>query len=211
MTKAFTLFSLLLALFMTGCSYAAPDAGQEVVLVKKPLIFGSGGVDPEPVKTGLTYIAVTTHTVTVNVQPQQFPVHFDDLMSSDGVPLDFDGVIRVQITDSVRLIKDFGDHWYDKNVEVEFRNRVRQAVRKHGMNETAISTVAIDAIDSEISEAMTKYIKEANLPIRLIQVTVGKANPPDSIKSQRIETATQEQRINTEKQKKLAEVANAEQ
>jgi hypothetical protein len=36
-------------------------------------------------------------------------------------------------------------------------------------------------------------------------MTVGKANPPDAIKNQRIETATQEQRIQTEKQKKLAE------
>ena len=36
-------------------------------------------------------------------------------------------------------------------------------------------------------------------------MTVGRANPPDSIKHQRIETATQEQRIQTEKQTKLAE------
>jgi hypothetical protein len=32
-------------------------------------------------------------------------------------------------------------------------------------------------------------------------MTVGKANPPDAVKNQRIETATQEQRIQTEKQK----------
>jgi methylphosphotriester-DNA--protein-cysteine methyltransferase len=36
-------------------------------------------------------------------------------------------------------------------------------------------------------------------------MTVGRANPPDSIKNQRIETATQEQRVQTEKQIKLAE------
>jgi Ca2+-dependent lipid-binding protein len=36
-------------------------------------------------------------------------------------------------------------------------------------------------------------------------MTVGKANPPDSVKNQRIETATQEQRIQTEQQMKLAE------
>jgi len=33
-----------------------------------------------------------------------------------------------------------------------------------------------------------------------------RANPPDAIKNQRIETATQEQRIQTEQQTKLAEV-----
>ena len=36
-------------------------------------------------------------------------------------------------------------------------------------------------------------------------MTVGRANPPDAIKNQRIETAAQEQRANTEKQRKLAE------
>jgi regulator of protease activity HflC (stomatin/prohibitin superfamily) len=195
----------LLCIFMVGCGWSAPDAGYEAVLVKKPMIFGHGGVDPQPVKTGRQVIALTTDEVLVSVVPQQFPVHFDDLMSSDGVPLDFDGVIRLQVTDSVRLIRDFGPTWYQTNVEMEFRNRVRQSVRKHGMNETAINTSAIEAIDAEVSDAMDKYIAEAKLPVKLLQVTVGRANPPDSIKSQRIETAAQEQRVNTERQRKLAE------
>jgi hypothetical protein len=38
-----------------------------------------------------------------------------------------------------------------------------------------------------------------------VTMTVGKANPPDAIKNQRIETAAQEQRVQTEKQIKLAE------
>lgn len=82
---------------------------------------------------------------------------------------------------------------------------MRQAVRKHGMNETAIDTKAIDAIDEEVTKAMEKYLAEAKLPVKLIQITVGKANPPDSIKHQRIETATQQQRIKTERERKLAE------
>jgi regulator of protease activity HflC (stomatin/prohibitin superfamily) len=205
--KAVLVLSLLLvaSMFLGGCGYAAPDAGTESVLVKKPYFFGHGGVADEPVKAGRTVVALTTEEIPVNMQPQQFPVHFDDLMSSDGVPLDFDAVVRLQVTDSVRLIRDFGTEWYQKNVEAEFRNRVRQSVRKHGMNETAINTSAIEAIDNEVSESMEKYIVDAKLPVHLIQITVGKANPPDSIKSQRIETAAQEQRVNTEKQRKLAE------
>ena len=85
--------------------------------------------------------------------------------------------------DSVSLISNFGERWFENNVQAEFANRVRQAVRKHGMNETAIQTNAVDAIDSEVSKAMTDYIAQAKLPIRLIDVTVGRANPPDSIKT----------------------------
>ena len=196
-------FCLSISLFFVGC--ASPDAGHEAVLVMKPLVFGHGGVASEPVKTGLTFIAPTTTALVVNMQPQQFQVHFDDLMSSDGVPLDFDAVIRVKIVDSVSLIKNFGPQWYENNIDKEFANRVRQAVRKHGMNETAISTVAIDDIDQEVSGAMEEYISSAGLPLKLVQITVGKANPPDSIKDQRIATAAQQQRQLTEQQRKLAE------
>jgi hypothetical protein len=45
------------------------------------------------------------------------------------------------------------------------------------------------------------------LPVTLINVTVGRALPPDAIKHQRIETAQQEQRVLTEGQTKLAEDA----
>lgn len=188
-----------------GLTTAEPDAGHEAVLVEKPFLFGSGGVDDTPITTGRKFIARTTTAIYINMQPQQFPVHFDDLMSSDGVPLDFDAVIRLQVTNSVILIKNFGPHWYDNNIEKEFANRVRQAVRKHGMNDTAISTSAIEAIDDEVSKAMETYIKSAGLPLKLIQITVGKANPPDSVKDQRIETAAQEQRALTEQKRKLAE------
>ena len=208
-------FVLAIVLFVVGWGMgilptAYPTAGQEAVLVMRPILFGHGGVEPQPVKTGRTFVAWTTEVVYVDMQPRQYQVHFDDFMSSDGVPLDFDAVIRLQITDSVRLVRDFGTQWYEKNVQAEFANRVRQAVRKHGMNETAIDTKAIEDIDREVSVAMEAYLVEAKLPVKLIQMTVGKANPPDAIKTQRVETATQQQAVLTQKQRKLAEDARKE-
>jgi len=188
----------------TGCT-VSPGAGEEAVLVKKPLLFGHGGVDREPIRTGLTYIAWTTFPRIVNMQPQQFAIHFEDLMSSDGVPLDFDSVIRLRVTDSVVLVEKFGDGWYKNNVEMEFMNRVRQAVRKHGMNEMAIDTRAIDAVDTEVSSGMVDHFLQSGLPLQLIQVTVGKANPPDAIKTQRVKTAEEQQRQLTEQQRRMAE------
>lgn len=201
------LFALLLSL--AGCA-ATAGPGHEVVLIEKPILFGHGGVNSEPVKTGLTFIAPTTDEVDVDMQPQQFELSFNDLMTNDGVPLHFDSVIRVKVNDSVKLISKFGPKWYDNNIANEFSNRVRQAVRKHGLNETAISTTAIDDIDSEITIAMQSYIDKTDIPITLIKVTVGRANPPDSIKGQRVETAAQQQRKNTEMQRKLAEDARKE-
>jgi regulator of protease activity HflC (stomatin/prohibitin superfamily) len=198
---------VLLVVPLAGCSYTAPDPGHESVLVRKPWVFGHGGVDPKPVTTGLQFIALSTHPIDVSMQPIQFEEKFTDLMTSDGVPLQFDSVIRVQVTDPVVLVKNFGPRWYENNLEREFANRVRQAVRKHGMNETAISTTAIDSINAEVDVGLRAYIKNIGLPVRLLDVIVGKANPPDAIKDQRIATATQEQRRQTEIETKMAEDA----
>jgi regulator of protease activity HflC (stomatin/prohibitin superfamily) len=196
---------VLFALLATGCNKFSPDAGHEIVLVEKPWFFGHGGVDPDPIRTGLTFGAVTTDGVDVYMQPQKFETELPDTMTSDGVPITFHAISVIQVVDSVSLIKNFGADWYKNNMEEQFKTMVRQAVRKRGMNETAISTTALDAIDGEIRDELVNFIRDKNLPVKLITMTVGKANPPDAIKNQRIETATQEQRIQTEKQTKLAE------
>jgi regulator of protease activity HflC (stomatin/prohibitin superfamily) len=198
---------IIASLLVTACGAAKPDAGEQAVLIRKPYFFGHGGVVPTPVTTGRQYVALSTQVVYVNMQPLQYEEKFDDLMSSDGIPLGFDSIMRIQITDSVDLIKNFGIKFYETNIQNEFRNRVRQAVRKHGMNETAISTTAIDAIDAEVTQQMEAYLRSAHMPIRLIKITVGKANPPDAIKDQRIKTAQEQQRQITEVQTKIAEDA----
>lgn len=197
--------AMLIVLTLGGCSVYSPDAGHEVVLIAKPWFFGHGGVEDEPVKTGRTWAAITTEGVDVYMQPQKFDTEMHDTMTSDGVPISFHAIVVLQVTDSVALIKNFGPHWYQNNLEEQFKTMVRQAVRKRGMNETAISTTALDAIDAEIRDSLVAFIKEKGLPVRLVTMTVGRANPPDAIRSQRIETAAQEQRVQTEKQIKLAE------
>ncbi len=192
-------------LLLAGCSTQSPDAGHEVVLIEKPWFLGHGGVNPEPVHTGLTFTAITTSGIDVNMQPQKFEALMNDTMTADGVPISFHAVIVLQVVDSVALIKNFGPKWFENNLDQPFQTMVRQAVRKHGMNETAIKTTALDEIDAEIRQALIDFIKDKAIPIKLVTATVGRANPPDAIKNQRIETATQEQRIQTQMQMKLAE------
>ena len=200
----------MLAVMVVGgaaCSTVKPDAGPEAVLIAKPLIFGSGGVFDETVKPGLQYVAWTTSATYVDMRPKQANVQFDDLMSKDGVPLDFDAAIRYKVIDAVKLVKFFGadEQWFGRNLESPFRNAVRDAVKKRGMNEMAIDASAAEAVDAEVSKAVEAIIKRDGIPIQLIDVTLGRANPPDAIKHQRVATAEQEQRQQTERQAKLAE------
>jgi hypothetical protein len=62
----------LVALVLSACSSYAPDAGYEIVLVKKPWFFGHGGVVDTPVQTGRTYAALSTDGILVYMQPKKF-------------------------------------------------------------------------------------------------------------------------------------------
>jgi hypothetical protein len=203
---------VFLVIGLSACRTVTPDAGHEAVLVRKPLVFGSGGVDDTPVKTGLKYVAFTTESVDVNMQPMRVDSEFTDLMTSDGVPIDFHAVISLQVTDSVKLVRDFGADFqgnlpgfWMRNLDQPFRTAVRDSVKTHGMNEMAIQATAAEAVDKVVTEHLLTIIKDTGVPVRILDVSLGRANPPDAILHQRVETAAQEQRINTEKQKKLAE------
>src|SRR5262245_9560778 len=172
---------------LSACSTVQPDAGNEAVLVRKPLIFGSGGVDPTPVHTGLKYVAFTTTGVIVNMQPRRIDSEFTDLMTSDGVPIDFHAVITLQVTDSVKLVRDFGADmtgnvpgFWIRNLDQPFRTAVRDAVKAHGMNEMAIQATAADEVDRVVTEHLLTIIKETSVPVRILDVSLGRANPPDA-------------------------------
>jgi hypothetical protein len=87
------------------------------------------------------------------------------------VPIGFHAVIVLQVVDSLALIKNFGPNWYQNNVEQPFQTMVRQAVRKHGMNETAIQPTALDEIDTEIRTVLTAFIQEKAIPVKLVTPT----------------------------------------
>jgi regulator of protease activity HflC (stomatin/prohibitin superfamily) len=197
---------------LSACTMASPDAGQEAVLVKKPWIFGHGGVVAESVKPGMTFAAITTSAIYVPMLPRQQEITFDDLFTLDGVPLDFHSAVQYRITDAVKLVREFGADdsaegmgFFKRNLEQPYRMIVRDAVKKHGLNEMAINVSAAQAVDEEVTARFTSVIKSLGVPITLLGVTLGRASPPDAIKHQRIATAEQEQRQKTEQQAKLAE------
>lgn len=201
-----------LCVLATGCTKVNVDVGREAVLIEKPWIFGHGGVNEDAIKTGVSYAAFSTDYIEVDMQPKQYQVDLSDATSLDGVPLQFHAALRVRITDSVKMVKKFGEKWYENNVQLEFANRIRTAVKHYHSNEVVIDPTITDRIDKEVSEGLTGYLKRIDLPAEVIAMTVGRANPPDSIKNQRTETAAQQQRVITEGQRKLAEDArkNAE-
>lgn len=213
MKKIGLAIGMLALIANSACIHSvSPDAGTQAVLVRKPYFFGSGGIAETPINPGLKWVAWSTSAVYVNIQPRQHEFNFDDLFTMDGVPLDFHAAVQYQITDSVKLTKEFGaddsEHgmgFFVRNLEQPFRMIVRDAVKKHGLNEMAINVSAADSVDQEVTARFSEVIAKSGVPIKLLSVTLGRANPPDAIKHQRIATAEQEQRQKTEQQAKLAE------
>ena len=210
---AVALFTVLVICGLAGCTVASPNAGHEAVWMEKPIFFGHGGVDQTPVTAGREYGAVTSDAIDVEMLPQRVDMEFDDMMTSSGVPVSFHVVATFKVTDPVRLVSGFGADRTDKgdwgfwmrNLDQPMSNAVRDAVKKRDMQEMAISQTAADAVGQEVNTAAISIVQKLGIPIVFTAVNVGRVNPPDAIKNQRIETAAQEQRAITEQQTKLAE------
>jgi hypothetical protein len=196
-----------------GCTVAAPNAGHQAVWMEKPFFFGHGGVDQTPVTAGREYGAITSEAIDVDMLPQRVDMEFDDMMTSSGVPVSFHVVATFKVTDPVRLVSGFGADrderggwgFWTRNLDQPMQNAVRDAVKKRDMQEMAISQTAADAVGQEVNAASVRIVQQLGLPIAFTAINVGRVNPPDAIKNQRIETAAQEQRAITEQQTKLAE------
>lgn len=225
MKKLTSVMALLVAAaLLTGCHAATPDPGQVTVVVKKPWFFGDGGVRQQLVQTGQEWFAWSTQLWYVDVKPTQFTMVIDDMFSKDNVPLDFNAAMRIRITDPVRLATDFGVQdiqwnekysapaWYSNNVFKPWERAVRRAVKNYGMSEMVSDTTegggksTIEQIDEQIEAEMRAEFARIKLPVELIDITIGRANPPNEIKEQRVETARQEQLQKTEVQRLAAEL-----
>lgn len=207
--KLSLLFATMVALICSSCSSVTPNPGEVGVLIKKPLIFGSGGIDPTPVQTGRAFVAPTTDAIMVTVIPQTHTEHIDDLPSKDGIKLDFDSQIQFQVTDAVELVRHFGPDWYRNNLQGQFRMFCRQAAKNYTMQELAFSQENAEKIDDQLQKQVIDYCTATKLPVKIMNITLGKAEPPAEISQQRAETAAQQQRIETEKKKAEAEESRA--
>lgn len=223
------------ALSLAACGYASPDAGQEGVAIAKPWFFGSGGVRPDPIATGSSIVAASTDVVMVDMTPQAFEVQFDNLMPSNRIPVDFHTVVRVQVVDSVDLVKNWrgamtrttrndeevpADLWFWGSIQPIYVNLVREEVKRYDMNALVVGN-GVAEIEAAVTNKLNNYLRVNKMPVRLLSVTMGKANIPESILNQTTATANQEQRkltmdataaaetarINAERQRAMADNA----
>ena len=219
MKKIISLFAILVAFMFTGCvTPSSVDAGEEAVLVKKPYFFGHGGVDSEPVKTGLVWTAFSTEVVRVNVKPYNISEQFDDLITYDNNPVDFDIHLTFKHIEGKTpiLVEKFGNKWYENKVKEPFRNAVREFTKNNTMFQMTTSPETVTKLEAAINNEIQKFLKDEGIPTELVRVSVGKVSPPQAVIDSTIQTAvqkqnvkTQEERVKAEQSRELAEKAAA--
>lgn len=192
-------------MMITACSVVRVDPGMEAVLVSKPLIFGHGGIDKEPVKTGSTIVAMTTSSYDVDMRPTLFEETFDDIMPKDNNPVDYHASVRLQITDSVTLIDKFGTEWYKNNIQRAFQTMNRNQVRHYSMPELALQQEVVNNVENALEKELQEYVTQMKIPVKVINVSLGKISPQKEIIAAYNETGVQQQRAKTEMQRANAE------
>jgi regulator of protease activity HflC (stomatin/prohibitin superfamily) len=205
--KNFLILSALLLL--AACSSVNVPAGSEAVIVTRPYFFGHGGVDKTPITTGRTFIAWTSDEILFPVTPIRADVGFDDIITIDNVAVDFHAFLTYKVINgkSPELLKNFGTEWFNNNVEQTFKTEIRKQASKYSMMKLATRTPALDTLESKVQSFMSNYVKANKIPIEIIVVQIGKASPNEGVMNAMNETAAQQQRLQTEREKAKAEGA----
>jgi regulator of protease activity HflC (stomatin/prohibitin superfamily) len=165
------------------CHSVSPDADEEAVLIYKPWIWGHGGVDMTPVESGLTWCWASTHYETFKIVPVKHQVDMNDLFSDDNTPLDFHTIIITQIEKgkSPILLQNYGKDWFDTNIYNYYCNLVRDHISQHSPFDLMSNRAILNEIDAKILKQMQDYVAELSsekeFPIKIKQVTIGKATP----------------------------------
>lgn len=203
----FAIFIFSVTAFFNACSNI--DAGEEGVVTKKPWIFGHGGIEKEPITTGMTWTAPSTSVDRYDIKPIQYDEVFDDLITADNNPVDFNTYLELQIEKgkSPKLHENFGKEWYARKVKEPYRTFIRNLARRQTMFALTTDPSTLDEMGTT-AKAMTEELLRTNgLPVKVNRVTIGKASPPKDVIEETMRTAGQKQREITEQARATAELS----
>lgn len=203
------LLFVVLLINLTSCSLVKVNGDEEAVLIMKPLIFGHGGVDESPVTSGSEMCALTTDGIIFKVTPVAYVEKFENLISDDNVPLDFETHLTLQIVKNTTpdLYKNFGSDWYQNNISNKYRSMVRDLISAYKMQDLISNRAVMTRIDSVLHNELEKYINDIRIPVNIVQITIGAATPPDEVLVETQKTAAQNQSILTQEARAKAETS----
>jgi regulator of protease activity HflC (stomatin/prohibitin superfamily) len=199
----------IVTMSLTSCYRVTPDPGVESVLIYKPLIFGHGGVDSVPVSTGATWCVFTTEYKNFTITPMTITEDFTNMIPSDNTPVSFSVYLKVQIQSgkTPRLYSKFGADWYAHSLQATFRTMVRDKASAFKMFDLASKREISAQLEKDIFKDISTYAANLNIPVDIMQVSIGAITPPDQVLTETKNTAAQNQSILTQQARANAELS----
>ena len=192
---------------MQSCEIVSVNGDEEAVLMKKPYMFGSGGVDETPVSSGSQWAAPSTDAIKFKIVPVTHTEKFINMITADHTPVDFEAYLNLQVIKGKTpiLYKNFGSEWYEHNIQAVFRTLVRNKVSEYEMFNLTSNRRVIDSIETFISNEISTFIKDKKMPVQVIQFSIGAVTPPAEVLDETRKTAAQNQAVLTQKARENVE------
>lgn len=199
---------VLFASVFAGCQLSSVEGNEEGVFVKKPLFFGSGGVDSNALMEGSTWKVFSTNFHKYINSPVQYSELFDDAITNNNTPVDLEAYLTLQLKkgSSPVLHKDFGNKWYENNIQAKFREIVRNQISKYNMFTLTSDREIYETINREVYSYMEAVINGKNMPVNIVAVIIGRAKPNQLGLDEMDRTAAQIQAAETQSKKEDAEI-----
>jgi regulator of protease activity HflC (stomatin/prohibitin superfamily) len=207
-----TIMSIVTIVAFSSCYRVTPDAGKESVLTEKPMFFGHGGVDDTPITTGSEWVVWTTDHTEFPITPVLYTEDFEKMIPADNTPVSFSVYVRLQNISGKTpvLLKNFQSEWYKNNIQAPIRTKVRDLASAYKMLELSAKREVSLKLQDELTDWLTKYVAKLNIPVTVVDVSIGAITPPDEVLAETKLTAAQNQSILTQKSRKNAEDARKE-
>ena len=166
-------------------------------------------VQANPVSAGRCWTAPTTYGIIFKITPITFTEKFDDLISDDNTPVDFNAYLKIQVKrgETPALYKGFGEHWYENSLAPTFRAIVRDKASQYKMFDLAGNRVVLKEIEDFVYASIGEYCQKLGLPVSVLQVTIGAVTPPPEVLEETRRTAAQNQSILTQEARAKSEDA----
>ncbi len=129
------------------------------------------------------------------------------MIPSDNTPVSFSAYLKIQIKkgETPVLYKNFGEKWYENSLQASFRTLVREKACVYKMFDLASKREISAQLEVDILKLMQEYSKKINLPVEIMQVSVGAITPPEQVLTETKNTAAQNQSILTQNARADAE------
>lgn len=169
------------AVCLAGLKTVDVAEGWEAVLIDKPLLFGKEGVRPETVKTGSITVWHSTSVISVNMGQQQSSFRTINVRAKDlgrnprsyrGDNFDVTVDFRNQVTDPIALALDSSKHWFNDNIDSNFRDRVAQEYGAYTRAQINDFPTFSKKMNASLFQAFNEELRKAGIPVKVLDVRV---------------------------------------